>query len=158
MLTLDMKQRRALKGEIVSILTLRPRRRSVASVLMKHLRAQGWRTTWANYAQFTLLCKRLHLFCYNAIGQSNRIVEFIALDERPATEPDHFEAIGYVIVSGLGWVNRGNPPKTTELNRMARVWRTHKGVVGYCRSNDHALDAIRSTKEIKVDGRPPVAN
>ena len=72
--------------------------------------------------------------------------------------PDHFEAVGFVIAAGDGWVNRGNPPKTTPLNRMARVWRTHRGVVGYCRNNGHNLDAIRSTKKITIDGFAPVAN
>lgn len=125
---------------------------------MKRLRADGWRGTWANDAQFTLICKRMHLFCYQAIGQSNRLVEFIALDARPAEVPDHFEAVGFVIAAGDGWVNRGNPPKTTPLNRMARVWRTYRGVVGYCRNNGHNLDAIRSTKKITIDGFAPVAN
>lgn len=158
MLDVSASTRGALKADIVSILTLQPRRRSVAMVLMSRLHSQGWGRLWANFEQFTLLCKRLHLFRYRAKGRAGQIVEFIALDAKPEAEPDYFAASGFVITAADGhWVNRGNPAKTTTLNSMARIWKTRRGVVGYCRNNGHDLDGIKATKEIQIDGLTSVA-
>jgi hypothetical protein len=131
-----------------SILILQDRRRSAARVLENRMRGLNWKG-WHDFGAFVRLCRDLGFHCYDGISKRNQRVHFIAIDPAPPAEPDYFEGIGFVLVSHDGiFVNRSNPPGSSPRRASARVWKTERGVRGFCERKRYDFSLIRHTRDL----------